>query len=85
MRPVLREARSAAGLTELRVGEPGSSSRIRRPGGGRKQKIETEPGLLEALATLVQPAIRGDPKAALLWVSQSQRHLAVALAARGFS
>ena len=73
------------GLAELRVAEPRPSSRIRRPGGGRKQKVETEPGLLEALATLVQSAIRGDPEAALLWVSKSQRHLASALAELGFT
>jgi len=60
------------GLVELRSAEPQPVSRIRRPGGGRKPKIETEPGLLEALATLVQSAIRGDPEAALLWVSKSQ-------------
>ena len=30
-------------------------------------------------------AIRGDPEAALLWVSKSQRHLAGALAERGFT
>lgn len=73
------------GLAELRLTEPQPSSRIRRPGGGRKQKVETEPGLLEALGTLVQSAIRGDPQAALLWVSKSQRHLAGALAALGFT
>ena len=28
--------------------------------------------------------IRGDPEAALLWVSKSQRHLAEALSGRGF-
>ena len=73
------------GLAELRRGEVQPSGRIRRPGGGRRPKIETEPGLLEALATLVQSAIRGDPQAALLWVSKSQRHLARALAERGFT
>src|SRR5246127_4391342 len=73
------------GLAELRSAEPQHSSRIRRAGGGRKPKVETEPGLLEALATLVQSAIRGDPEAALLWVSKSQRHLATALAERGFT
>ena len=73
------------GLAELRSAESQHASRIRRPGGGRKPKIETEPGLLEALATLVQSAIRGDPEAALLWVSKSQRHLASALAERGFT
>jgi len=73
------------GLAELRSEEAGSSRRIRRPGGGRKPKVETEPGLLEALGELVESAIRGDPEAALPWVSKSQRHLAGALAERGFT
>jgi len=73
------------GLAELRSDKACPSPRIRRPGGGRKPKIETEPGLLEALAELVQSAIRGDPEAALLWVSKSQLHLAAALAERGFT
>ena len=46
--------------------------------------INRHAGLLEALGELVQSAIRGDPQAALLWVSKSQRHLAGALAERGF-
>jgi hypothetical protein len=53
--------------------------------GGCKPKILTEPGLLEALATLAQSAIRGDPEVALLWVSKSQRYLARALAELGFT
>ena len=73
------------GLAELRSDESAFSRRIRRAGGGRKPKVETEPGLLDALAELVQSAIRGDPEAALLWVSKSQRHLATALAERGFT
>jgi hypothetical protein len=39
---------------------------------------------LEALNELVEPSIRGDPEAALRWVSLSQRHLSAALAKRGF-
>ena len=73
------------GLAELRGEETRLSGRIRRPGGGRKPKTDTEPGLLETLEDLVQSAIRGDPEAALLWVSKSQRHLARALAERGFT
>ena len=73
------------GLTELGHGKDQIPGRVRRPGGGRRPKTETEPGLLEALAELVQSAIRGDPEAALLWVSRSQRYLARALAERGFT
>ncbi len=73
------------GLAELRQDSALAPSRVRRPGGGRKQKIDTEPGLLDALLDIVQSAIRGDPESALLGVSKSQRHLAGALAERGFS
>src|SRR6266853_1514068 len=72
------------GLAELRGGENHLGGRVRRAGGGRKAAIERQAGLLETLAELVQSAIRGDPQAALLWVSKSQRHLAGALAERGF-
>lgn len=82
-----RVARSAIGrgLAELRRGRDDLGSRIRRPGGGRKPAVETQPGLLEALGELAQSAIRGDPEAALPWVSTSQRHLARALTERGFA
>ena len=73
------------GLAELRSADDRNAGRTRRPGGGRKPKIQTQHGLSEALVDLVQSAIRGDPEAALLWVSKSQRHLAGALAERGFT
>ncbi len=71
------------GLSDLRNAAD-MQHRIRRPGGGRRPRIESEPGLLVALEDLVQSAIRGDPEAPLLWVSRSQRNLAGALAERGF-
>jgi hypothetical protein len=58
--------------------------RVRRSGGGRKAAVVEQPGLLEALTELIASAIRGDPQAALLWVSRSQRHLAEQLAVRGY-
>jgi len=57
---------------------------IRRSGGGRKAATVTQPGLRETLLRLVASATRGDPQAALLWVSRSQRHLAAALAEQGY-
>ena len=60
------------------------SGRVRRSGGGRKAAVVKQPGLLETLTELIGSAIRGDPQAALLWVSRSQRHLAAELAARGY-
>ena len=58
--------------------------RVRRSGGGRKAAAVKQPGLRKALLELVASATRGDPQAALLWVSRSQRHLAEALAERGY-
>ena len=72
------------GPAELRGGADHLGGRVRRAGGGRKAAIDRQTGLLEALSELVQSAIRGDPQAPLLWVSRSQRHLAGALAERGF-
>jgi hypothetical protein len=72
------------GLADLRAGVEQLGNRVRRPGGGSKAATETQPGLLDALNELVQSSIRGDPEAALVWVSKSQRHLAAALAEQGF-
>ena len=72
------------GLVELDQGRDDRPGRVRRAGGGRKPATTTQPGLLETLRDLVASAIRGDPEAALLWVSKSQRHLAQALAERDF-
>ena len=70
---------------DLRAGAEQLGDRVRRAGGGGKPAIETQPGLLEALNELVQSSIRGDPEAALLWVSKSQRRLSAALAEQGFT
>jgi hypothetical protein len=71
-------------LADLRSGAVMFSPRVRRHGGGGKPATEIQPGLLETLNDLVQSSIRGDPEAALLWVSKSQRHLSAALAELGF-
>src|SRR6266481_255553 len=57
------------GLVELRSGNAPLTGRVRRPGGGGKAKIETEPGLLDALEELVHSAIRGGPQVVLGLVS----------------
>lgn len=73
------------GLSDLRSGAVMCSTRVRRRGGGSKPATESQPGLLEALNELVQSSIRGDPEAALLWVSKGQRRLSAALAERNFT
>lgn len=50
--------------------------RIRRPGGGRKRLSETDPQLLAALESLVDPATRGDPESPLRWTCKSTAKLA---------
>jgi transposase len=72
----------AKGLRELESGAA-PTGRVRRPGGGRKPLTATDPGLLEALESLVDPVTRGDPMSALRWTSKSTRTLADELTAQG--
>ena len=58
--------------------------RIRRPGGGRKKITETEPQILSALESLVDPVTRGDPESPLRWTIKSTRTLAKELSEKGF-
>jgi hypothetical protein len=72
------------GIEELRCTRNDLGGRQRRPGGGRKSAVAQQPGLLAALETLIEDAIRGDPRSPLRWVSRSQRQLSKALTALGF-
>lgn len=71
----------AAGVRELESQAEGvpPGPRIRRPGGGRKYLVETDPGLLEALDRLIDPLTRGDPESPLRWTCKSTRRLAAEL------
>ena len=75
------------GLAELRIrarrpGDP-CPTRVRRVGGGRKLKTESDPKLWPALEALVAPATRGDPESPLRWTSKSTRTLARQLTKQG--
>jgi transposase len=75
-----------AGLRELEQPAPqraAEATRVRRPGGGRKPLVETDPGLLAALESLVEPVTRGDPESPLRWTCKSTRRLAEELARQG--
>lgn len=77
-----------AGIAELEQSKalpssPPSRSSIRRPGGGRKRLIETDPTLLKDLEFLVDPATRGDPESPLCWTSKSTPKLTQELQAMG--
>jgi transposase len=68
-----------AGLGELDLPQAqraAEAMRTRRPGGGRKPLTETDPQLLEALESLIDPVTRGDPMSALRWTCKSTYRLA---------
>ena len=46
------------------------------PGGGRRTLTQADPGLLEALERLIEPATRGDPMSPLRWTCKSTAKLA---------
>lgn len=75
-----------AGLRELEQPAPqraAAATRVRRPGGGRKPLVETDPGLPAALEALVEPVTRGDPESPLRWTCKSTRRLAEELTRLG--
>src|SRR5438876_9039419 len=77
----VREATVSAGVDELDSGaEP--LGRVRRPGGGRKQAADLDPGLVPALLALIEPDARGDPMSPLRWTAKSTRALAAELTAQ---
>jgi DNA-binding phage protein len=84
----LSRATVRAGLKELAC--PGTAAgpqtppeRLRRPGAGRKPLGTSDPRLVQALETLVDPVTRGDPMSLLRWTCKSAAKLAVALQAQG--
>jgi len=78
----VREATVSLGADELDSGaEP--LGRARRPGGGRKQAADLDPGLRPALLALVEPDERGDPMSPLRWTTKSTRNLAAELTRQG--
>lgn len=73
---ILAGLRDLDALTASTV-QPGP--RVRRPGGGRKELLETDPGLWDALDALVEPLTRGHPESPLRWTCKSTRQLAAEL------
>ena len=60
-----------------------ATGRIRKPGGGRKQRKDTDPGLLSDLDKLLDPVTRGDPMSPLRWTCKSTTKLAAELRKMG--
>jgi hypothetical protein len=72
------------GIKELTGTLPSAApGRIRRPGGGRKKTVETDPSVRLDLEQLLEPVTRGDPESALRWTCKSVRKLATELCERG--
>lgn len=78
----VREATVSAGVRELDSGEA-PLGRVRRPGAGRKRVVDWNPAVREALLTLVEPDVRGDPMSPLRWTTKFTRKLAEQLTRQG--
>jgi Rhodopirellula transposase DDE domain len=72
------------GLCELDNPSALSPDRQRKQGAGRRSREETQPGLIKALESLIEPVVRGDPMCPLRWTCKSTRTLAVELSSQGF-
>ena len=71
------------GLKDLTGETALTPGRVRRPGGGRKLLVDSDPMLLADLMKLVEPDERGDPMSPLRWTCKSLRRLAEELQALG--
>jgi len=68
-----------AGLKELDLSSnrrAAAAARVRSPGGGRRKLTQSDPGLMDALEELIEPATRGDPMSPLRWTCKSTDKLA---------
>jgi hypothetical protein len=57
--------------------------KCRKPGGGRKPILESNPEILSALLELLEPHTKGDPMHPLLWTNKSVRTLSKSLEEMG--
>ena len=60
------------------------SSRIRRPGGGRKRITANHPELLDCLDKLLEPGTLGDPESSLRWTIKSSETISSELQKVGY-
>jgi hypothetical protein len=72
------------GAREVRDGVV-DDGRVRAPGAGRPSVQRSQPGILEALDSLIAPQTRGDPMSLLRWTTRSAVSLAKGLARLGFT
>jgi Rhodopirellula transposase DDE domain len=73
------------GLRELDDPNALPRDRQRKKGGGRRSREQTQPRLMSALESLIEPVVRGDPMSPLRWTCKSTRTLAAELNSQGFA
>ena len=74
----------ARGSKEAQTTQPSLLlGRVRKEGGGRKKRTETDPTLQQDLESLLEPHTRGDPESPLRWTSKSVRRLGAELTKQG--
>ena len=72
------------GIAELDSdADTADAGRVRARGGGRRRADVANPGLTDALESLIEPGTRGDPESPLRWTTKSTRKLASELTAMG--
>lgn len=80
----LARATIRQGRREIEAGVV-ATTRLRKPGAGRRPNDQVQPGLREALEHLVEPLTRGDPESPLRWTCKSKANLASALTKQGWT
>ena len=82
----MSRTRIARGLQDLASDNPLEPGRVRRPGGGRKRRIDTDVTLLSDLNALLEPVTAGRPDdSPLRWTCKSLRKVSAELRALGHS
>ena len=72
------------GIKDLDSGETLPPGRTRKPGGGRKKKLDQMASLVEEIEKLVEPDSRGDPESPLRWTIKSLRQITETLRQSGY-
>ena len=81
----ISEATVRRGIEQAHGGDHAPAGRVRKAGGGRKRIAEREPGLEQALLSLLDGVTAGDPMSPLLWTTLTPEHLARELCEQGFT
>ena len=72
------------GMGEIKTDRHLGIGRNRQPGGGRKNLIKTQPGLITALDKILDESSAGDPMTTLKWTLKSLNTISQSLKKQGF-